>query len=314
MAAAAGGSLAAAGFEDYALLSTPRALEQVPGLQEGAAEVLHVPAGPVPEAAAAVRESVHGRALVALGGGRVVDAAKAIAGADELRVAAVPTTLAGSSYTPFHRMPAGVERWGLVRPALVVADPRLMASLPEEPLVATAMNALAHAAESLYAPGANPAAERAALRAAQLFAAALAPGCLERDELALAALLGGYAIGTTGFGVHHALSQTIVRVAGTPHAQTNAVMLPHTLAYMARARRSRCGRLAQALGRDRADEAPDAVRTLAARSGATSLATLGLDRGSVDAIVAAAAEHPVLAAADAGPTPDELRGLLIAAL
>ena len=41
--------------------------------------MLEVPAGPVPEAATAVREGVAGRPLVALGGGRVVDAAKAIA-------------------------------------------------------------------------------------------------------------------------------------------------------------------------------------------------------------------------------------------
>ena len=50
----------------------------------------------MPEAAAAVRDEVGGRPLVALGGGRVVDAAKAIAGADGLAVAAIPTTLSGA--------------------------------------------------------------------------------------------------------------------------------------------------------------------------------------------------------------------------
>ena len=55
-----------------------------------------MPSGPVPEAAAAVREEVRGAPLVALGGGRVIDAAKAIAGADGLSVAAVPTTLSGA--------------------------------------------------------------------------------------------------------------------------------------------------------------------------------------------------------------------------
>jgi alcohol dehydrogenase class IV len=60
----------------------------------------------------------------------VIDAAKAIAGVDGLRCAAIPTTLAGSSFTPFHRMPAGVEDFSFVRPALAVCDPALMASAP----------------------------------------------------------------------------------------------------------------------------------------------------------------------------------------
>jgi maleylacetate reductase len=270
----------------------------------------------VPEAAAAVRDGVGDRPLVALGGGRVVDAAKAIAGAGGLRCAAVPTTLAGSPFTPFHRMPAGVSEWRLTRPALAVADPALMASLPEAALAATAMNALAHASESLYAPGANPVAEGAALRAAELFAHALAPGRLERDELALAALLGGYAIGVTGLGIHHAVCQTIVRTAGTPHAETNAAMLPHTLRFMAPRAPEALGRLALALGRPGGEpaEAADAVAALAARSGATSLGELGLDAGALPAIALAVLDHPGVAAMADPPNDGQMRALLEAAL
>ena len=139
--------------------------------------MLDVPAGGVPEAAAAVRDGVGGRPVVALGGGRVVDSAKAIGGADGLPVAAVPTTLSGAELTPFHRMPAGVSEFRLVRPSLVVADPALMASQPMPDLAASAMNALAHAVEALYTPLANPVAEMAALRAAELIAEGL-----EREE------------------------------------------------------------------------------------------------------------------------------------
>ena len=53
---------------------------------------------------------------MALGGGRVVDTAKAIAGAVGARCAAIPTTLVGAEMTPFHRLPAGVEGARLVRP------------------------------------------------------------------------------------------------------------------------------------------------------------------------------------------------------
>ena len=270
----------------------------------------------MPDIAAAVRSGIEGRPIVSLGGGRVVDAAKAIASADGLRCAAIPTTLAGSSFTPFHRLPAGMEGYGFVRPALVVADPDLMASLPEQPLVATAMNALAHASEALYAPGANPVAEGAALRAAQLFASGLAPGELRREDLALAALLGGYAVGTTGLSLHHALCQTIVRTAGTPHALTNAVMLPHALRFMAGRAPDELRKLARALGSEGNDppEAGDAVAGLAARSGATRLGDLAVDAGAIPAIVENALAHPGIAAMDPTPTEAELRELLEAAL
>lgn len=308
--------LAANAFEDYALLTTERASADAPAVVEGASAVLHVPQGPVPDIAAAVRPGIESRPLVALGGGRVVDAGKAIASADSLRCAAIPTTLAGSSFTPFHRLPAPLEGYGFVRPALVVADPALMASLPEQQLAATAMNALAHAAESLYAPGANPVAEGAALRAARLFASGLAPGELRRDDLALAALLGGWAVGTTGLSLHHAVCQTIVRTAGTPHAQTNAVILPRSLRFMAARAPDELRKLARALGSEGNDplEAGDAVAPLAARSGATSLGDLDLDAGAIPAIVDAALQHPSIAAIDPSPTEAELRDLVEAAL
>lgn len=308
--------LEGSGFDRYALLTTKRAAAQAPGLTSRALRVLHVPQGPVPEAAASVRRDAGGRPLVALGGGRVVDAAKAVAGADGQQVAAVPTTLAGSSFTPFHRAPAGVSGSRMVRPVLVVADSGLMASLPEGPLVATAMNALAHASESLYARGANPVAEGAALRAAELFARGLAPGRLDRPTLALAALLGGYAVGTTGLGLHHALSQTIVRTAGTPHAETNAVMLPHTLRFMAARAPEPLGRLADALGRrgEGPEAAAEAVAALAERAGPTTLTELGVDAGALPAIAAAATEHPVIASLPQPPDESALRALLEAAL
>src|SRR4051812_36365499 len=138
------------GLGDYALLTTERAAGQAPALAEGAAAVLHVPHGGVPEAAAAVRDDVGGRPIVALGGGRIIDSAKAIGGADGLPVAAVPTTLSGAPITRIHRMPAGVDDFRLVRPSLVIADPALMASQPMPGLAASAMNSLAHATESLY--------------------------------------------------------------------------------------------------------------------------------------------------------------------
>ena len=88
------------------------------------------------------------------------------------------------------------------------------------------MNALAHALEALYTPLANPVTSMAALRAAALLPTE------DRESLALGALLAGYASGSTGIAVHHAVCQTLVRTTGTPHAETNAVMLPHSARLM----------------------------------------------------------------------------------
>jgi alcohol dehydrogenase class IV len=304
------------GFGGYALLSTARALEEPPpGLVEGAETVVDVPVGRVDEISARLLDVPGGRPLVALGGGRVIDVAKAIAGAAPgprdgavgERCAAIPTTLAGAPMTPFHRTPAGVEGARWVRPALVVADPELMASQPPAQSAASAMNALAHAMESLYTPMANPVSELAALKAASLIAEALPGG--ERDELALAALLGGYAVGATGLAVHHAVCQTIVRVAGTPHAETNAVMLPHSARLMTDRVPRELGALAAALGDPAGDPAAAAglISKLAARSAHTRLATLGVTEEQLPQIVDAAQGHRGI---DATPRPPDRAELL----
>jgi alcohol dehydrogenase class IV len=323
------------GFDGYALLTTERASATAPELVGDAAAVLHVPAGSVPDGAAAVLRDVHDRPVVALGGGRVVDVAKAVAGSEGLGCAAVPTTLAGSPMTPFHRLPAGTRGGQLVRPSLVVWDPRLTATMPRVQLVATAMNALAHAFESLYVPHANPVAEMAALRAAALFSEHLpSSGSLtgqafrgsgaaagsEEDgfgDIALAALLAGYAVGTTGFAVHHALCQTTVRVAGLPHAQVNALMLPHTAGLMGTRAPGPVGRFAAALGDADGDPANASrlIASLAAATGVEGLAELGLDPETIPAIAHAAIGHPALGNTPGGaPSEVELAELLRAAL
>jgi alcohol dehydrogenase class IV len=305
------------GFDGYVLLTTERARAVAPALVERATGVLLVPGGGVPDAAAAVRDGVQGRPIAALGGGRVVDSAKAIAGADGLACAAVPTTLAGSPFTPFHRMPAGVDAWRLVRPSLVVADPALMASAPRRRLVATAMNALAHAMESLYTPRANPVAEMAALRGARLLGAELPKDEPCGGELALGALLGGYAVGTTGLAVHHAVCQTIVRACGTPHAETNAVMLPHSARLMAARAPREMGEFARALGAPEADAAAASARVaaLTALSGFTRLSELGVTESAMEEVASAAAGHPAVQATPGGGVGrEEVEDLLRRAL
>lgn len=308
--------------DSYALLTTERASGQLPVLAEAADVVLHVPAGPVPEAAAAVRQQVGGRPLVALGGGRVIDAAKGIAGAGSLSVAAVPTTLSGAPMTAIHRMPAGVETWNLVRPSLVLADPALMASQDPQPRAASAMNAMAHAAEALYGPMANPIAEAVAMRAVGHLARGLDLGAdgdgnggnegKIREELALGAILAGYAVGSAGFALHHLLGQTLVRVSGVSHSAAYAVLLPYTIEAMLERATPAISKLGQALGMGSRNPAavPARVAELAALAGPRRLHEIGVEEDQIDAVVDAALERPDLSNTPNPPDAEELRALL----
>jgi alcohol dehydrogenase class IV len=253
------------GIEGFELLSTQRGLQGAEQLASAASRVHEVASGQVPDVAAALvgalappshaEEEVQARPLVAVGGGRVIDVAKGIGAVSGAEVVAIPTTLSGAPMTAIHRLPAGAEERarGLVRPSLVIADPEAMTGQGEREMRASAMNALAHGADTLYVPGSNPVSEMVALRGAELIAGALDQEREERDRVALAlgALLCGYAIDSAGFALHHLVCQTLVRVCGTPHAETNAAILPHSVAFLAERAPEVYERLAVTLGTER---------------------------------------------------------------
>src|SRR3954447_18100776 len=118
--------------EGYALLTTPRAAGAAPLVVERASAVHHVEPGRVDELAAVLRPDVEGDRLVALGGGRVIDVAKALAAAEPPRdVVAIPTSLSAAEMTGVHRHAQGVAPGTpRVRPAVVINDPHLSASQP----------------------------------------------------------------------------------------------------------------------------------------------------------------------------------------
>lgn len=273
----------------YTLLTTERAAVQAPDLVAGAAAVHHVGPGLVDELAAQLR-GMDGGELVALGGGRVIDVAKALAAADPpRRVTAIPTTLSGAEMTAIHRHAAGVSaETPRVRPAVVLNDPALSASQAVPELAASALNALGHAVEGPLTPLSNPLAKLAAQEAARMIAAGFARREPDREELALGALLAGYVIGSTGYGLHHVLAQTLVRFAGIGHGPANAIMLPHTAKALRRRSPAELERLASALGED-----PERLATrLCELTGASALHELGVTEEQLDRCAEqAAARH-----------------------
>ncbi|MDX6595422.1 MAG: maleylacetate reductase [Solirubrobacterales bacterium] len=283
-------------FSPFELLSTQRALAAATELVEAASAVHEVAPGPVPELASELLDAVGSRPLVALGGGRPIDVAKAIASISGARVAAIPTTMSGAEMTGIHRLPSGSESraTSLVRPALVIADPVAMTSQPEADLRASTMNALAHGADSLYTPFANPVSEMMALRGAELIAGSLDRPREERDpaQLALGSLLCGYAIDSAMFGLHHVVCQTLVRVCGSPHAETNAAILPRALALLVARAPDRLADLAAVIETDPEDIE---ARVLQLGGDPSGLGAIGAHRAKLDQALDTMLVRPELA-------------------
>jgi maleylacetate reductase len=309
----AGELVASHEWEPYELLTTQRALNSAPVELPEQAEVVHyVPPGPVNEVAGELFGDVQASSLVALGGGRVIDVSKAIAAVREGRVAAIPTTLSGAEMTRIHRLPDGQDAPALIRPTLVIADPDQMTTLPEDRLRASAMNALAHGAEPLYTPLANPVASLATLRGATLMARALDAKPSERDRaaLALGSILCAYALDSAGFALHHVVCQTLVRTLGIPHAETNATMLPHTMEAMRDRAPAAITALARALGtpKTRLGE-----RITELGGGKRRLSKLGAKKGAVREAVKGILARPELQLTPDPPDAKELRAIIDAA-
>ncbi len=299
------------GFEPFGLLSSERHLVGADGLASAARSIHEVPPGPVPDVAATLLDAAGSGSLVALGGGRIIDTAKAVASVAGASVAAIPTTMSGAEMTGIHRLPAGAESRvaAMVRPALVIVEPELMTSAPEAELRASSMNALAHGADSLYTPFANPVSRMTALRGAELIASALdqEPEDRERDSLALGSLLCGYAIDSGAFGMHHVICQTLVRVCGTPHAATNAAILPRVLAFIAPRAPDDLIPLATAL-----ETTPEQIesRVLTLGGNPPGLGDLGADRSKLDQALDSMLLRPELAFTPEPPNRAELQQLI----
>ncbi len=309
--AQAPGLLREQGFAPFELLSTPRALAAAPELAAVTTAVHEVGTGQVPDLAASLLGLSAG-SLVALGGGRVIDVAKALASVTGARVAAIPTTMSGAEMTEIHRLPAGAESRvvAMARPALVLADPIAMTSLPEQRLRSSSMNALAHGADSLYTPFANPVSEMTALRGAELIAATLDQSRERRDpsRLALGSVLCGYAIDSGMFGLHHVVCQTLVRICGSPHAETNAAILPRAAAFLAPRAPAKFAALAEAVGTDPPGLEP---RLLELGGNPAGLAAAGADRAKVDQAIEAILVRPEMTfVPDPSPTKEDLAELI----
>src|SRR4051794_261747 len=305
--------------DDYVLLTTPRTEKLAPDVVAAARAVHHVGPGLVDELAAELLDEVDGDLIVALGGGRVVDTAKAIAAArgGGARAGAIPTTLSAAEMTKVHRHAAGVDAsTPRVRAAIVINDPVLCASQPFAELAASSANSLAHAVEAPLTTMSSPVPTLAAHEAARLIAGVYPAGQdiadvddAGRDDLALAALLSGYAVDGAWYGLSHVCSQTLVRFGGAGHGQSNACVLPHTSAALRRRFPDRLAALDAAAGQG----IEELAARLAALAGATRIRDLGVEQEKLGECAAQAAQRAELHLTPPPADEAELRGIYEAA-
>ena len=186
----------------------------------------------VPEAvvdrASAMVERLRPDWLLTTGGSSAIGVGKVLAlQTHGLRVAAIPTTYAGSERTNiWGRIRAGRKETGRddrVRPQLVIYDPSLQCSLPIHASQQSLLNALAHSIEALYAQNGTSEARAAARKSLPLLWNALqevseAPTDLAVRTRALrGAWLASEALDGASMALHHKLAHVLGGSFGTPH-------------------------------------------------------------------------------------------------
>ena len=183
----------------------------------------------------------------------------------------------------------GLKRTGKdmrVLPRTVIYDPNLTLRLPISLTVTSGINAIAHAAEGLYAQDGNPIMELIAEEGIRAMAAALPvlkcePTDIEaRSQALYAAWLCGTVLGNVGMALHHKLCHTLGGSFNLPHAEVHTVVLPHAIAYNAPSIPSAMGRLSRAL---RSETPAAALYDLGRANGAPySLRDLGMQQIDLD--------------------------------
>jgi alcohol dehydrogenase class IV len=243
-------------------------------------------------------------AIVAVGGGSVLDTAKviALAAANKKRprdlagyfrglhgpvpIYAVPTTAGTGSEVTVAAVISDpkAERKLIVAdtrivPEMVALDPDLMSGLPPAVTAATGMDALTHAVEAYIGDWATPYTDRMALAAAGMIWRAL-PRAYDdgadhaaRETMALASTYAGLAFTRANVGNVHALAHQLGGRYHVPHGLANAILLPGVLRFSLAPARRRLAQLARRAGLPGDTEATlaaafcDAVQTMNERLG-----------------------------------------------
>jgi maleylacetate reductase len=299
--------LKAAGASRALVLSTPFQKAEVERLAASlgdlaagvfAGAVMHTPVD-VTRQALAIYESAGADSVVSLGGGSTIGLGKAIAYRNGATQIVVATTYAGSEVTPI----LGQTENGLkttvrdvsVLPEVVIYDPQLTLSLPVALSVTSGLNAIAHAVEGLYAKDRNPVTSLMAVEGVRALRDALPKIVRSPNDIAArsGALYGswlcGTVLGAVGMSLHHKLCHTLGGSFDLPHAETHAILIPHTAAYNHKAAEEALRPAAALFGGDLGPGLYDFAKALGAP---LTLRDLGLSESALDRVADIAVKNP----------------------
>jgi maleylacetate reductase len=204
--------------------------------------VMHTPTD-VTDTALAYCESIGADSIVSVGGGSTTGLGKALAHRTGFPHIVVPTTYAGSEVTDIlgqteNSLKTTIRATSIL-PTAVIYDPNLTDGLPLKMSIVSGLNAMAHAAEALYAQDRNPMSTMMAAEGFSAMKTGLAMIVKDekptkgRDAALYGAWLCGTVLGQVGMALHHKICHTLGGSFNMPHAETHAVMLPHTIGFNA---------------------------------------------------------------------------------
>ena len=244
-------------------------------------------------------ETAQADCVVALGGGSTIGLGKAIAWRNDAPQIVIATTYAGSEVTPIlGQTESGIKttvRDPKILPEVVIYDPTLTTGLPVPMSVTSGLNAMAHAVEGVYARDRNPVSSLMAVEGVRALRDALRvivndPGDLPaRSEALYGSWLCGSVLGTVGMSLHHKLCHTLGGSFDLPHAETHAIVLPHSAAYNALAAATELQPLADLFGGTIGGGLYDFASSLGAP---LALRDLGLKEAQLDQAADLAVRNP----------------------
>lgn len=245
--------------------------------------------------------------LVAIGGGSVIDTAKAIGiiitnpGFADVRslegvadtknkclpiIAASTTSGTAAEVTINYVITDEEKRRKMVCvdphdiPVVAVVDSDLSATMPKGLCAATGMDALTHAIEGYITKGAWEMTDMMHLKAIEIISRSLRAsvnGCEQgREDMALGQYIAGMGFSNVGLGIVHSMAHPLGAVYDTPHGVANAIILPTVMEYNAPATGDKYRAIAKAMGVEGTEKmseaefrkaAIDAVRKLSADVG-----------------------------------------------
>lgn len=283
--------------------------------------IMHVPVEIAKEAILFIKQC-DADCAIAIGGGSTIGLGKAIALETALPILAIPTTYAGSEMTPIYGMTeSGVKKTGRdlrVLPKTVIYDPSLTLTLPAVLSVTSGINAIAHAAEALYAQDGNPIIDLMAQEGIRAIAHSLPLITKDlthpqaRSNALYGAWLCGYVLGSVGMSLHHKLCHTLGGSFNLPHSEVHTVVLPHALAFNQDVAQAAMTKIEKALHVEGVSSAAQGIFDLAKNNGApVALKDIGMKASDLDLAAQLAVKNSYWNPRPIGlEQQDEIRALL----